>query len=95
MFEEFKEILKDKKKKNKIILIVVFFFLLLTNPTMNDFRNFVGDKYGYDIISETYGKGSYEISRPINCFIFSIYLDSEKPYIGIAKNFIPLSRSSY
>ena len=90
MFEELKEILKDKKKKKKIILVGVLSFLLFTNPTMNDFRNFVGESY-----SSRFGLGASELNKNVNLLAFSIYKSDGSVYLGIAKNFIPLSRSSY
>lgn len=81
MIEEIKEILQDKKKKKRFIIGIVLFFLLMTNPSINDFRIFVGEKH------------SSNVTKKANFFLFSIYKGgavSYYYYLGFANNFIPL-----
>jgi hypothetical protein len=65
-------------------------FLLLTNPSMQDFKNYIGADY------TSYQQRIITNRRAFNFLIFSVYktsnsyLKTENKYVGIASNFFEL-----
>lgn len=60
-------------------LIGIALFLVVTNPSMNDFKDFMGT--GIAKLNGT------DLSKRANYLIFSRYDDGMEKYIGILKNF--------
>jgi hypothetical protein len=75
-----------KKKRTLVTIGIILLGLILTNPTMNDFKDFIGD----------YGAAK----KKYNFIVFSIYYESPTlvgasyhriEYVGICKNFIRIN----
>lgn len=60
-----------KRKSLWISLSVVFVVLIITNPSLSRYREY----------------GSPSASKPYNLFVFSIFKDGDKMYLGILSNF--------
>jgi hypothetical protein len=72
-----------KPKKWTIISGIIFIILLFTNPSIQRFRDFLGER-------------TYEgLRRKMNFMVFSIYEDDgSNKYIGVLYNFIPITKSN-
>lgn len=68
-----------KRKKIQIGVGILLFILLITNPSLNNFKEFIGQKPN--------------VRRSSNYLIFSIFNDnySNKAYLGIIKNFYDIT----
>ena len=65
-----------------LILKLIIGLLIITNPSAKDFKEFRGEK-------------SYSgLKREQNWFIFSIYNDGSRKYLGIISNFFKISEIS-
>ncbi len=76
---ESKSSFKKAIKYSKYFLLALFIVLLLTNPTVKDFKEYLGGSHG-------------QVRRKNNFILFSIYQVSGDKYVGILKNFIEISR---
>lgn len=65
-------------KKGSLIAICIVILLTLLNPTMGNFKEFLGG----------YASRNDRLTRNANFLLFSTYFDNERTYIGICKNFI-------
>ncbi len=63
----------------KYSILVLTMFLFLTNPSLKDFKEFLG-------------RDSKVTRRKNNFLLFSIYEVDNKKYVGILKNFIESSK---
>ena len=66
-------------KKRYYWLIGILLVLIVTNPTMNDFKDFVG-----------YDNGSHMLNKIHNYFICSTYWDNATHYLGVFGNFFEI-----
>lgn len=65
-------------KKSWAIAIAATILLTVLNPTMGNFKEFLGSSASRDD----------KLTRNANFLIFSTYFDNSHTYIGICKNFI-------
>lgn len=80
--------MKFQVKKRTLVVICVFIFLLFTNPTRNDFAEYLG-------LSPKDSSYLQDIRKKNNFFILSIYEDDQNGtgiYIGFLKNFFRISK---
>jgi hypothetical protein len=80
-------------KKKQIIAIAAFAVLAILNPSVRQFKDFIGSNRAYD--------PNHKLVRSANLIILSFYknqlmdsngedIDSEKMYLGVLNNFIKL-----
>lgn len=89
-----------KKMKLKITFSAIILILIITNPTNNDFKNYLQGSYGINVSENNDTNMKYPFGRTKYYFFLSIYKYSElkkedgeykieksKTYLGIFKNF--------